>query len=102
MYIEQQALDLVKENEALRRINQGLTDAVNQSDDNGKAVDLVWLTRDELKEYSDINQAGGVNAIKADAIGMAAERFRYDFEGSRDTDSIEAFFDGIADELRAK
>jgi len=72
MSIEQQALDLVAENEALRQINKGLVNSIDQNDDD-RPADLVWLTRDELKGYSDLVQAGGVNAIKADAIEEAAK-----------------------------
>ena len=66
---------------ALEKINQGLVDAVNQSDDDGKHVDLVWLTRDEMKEYSDVNQAGGINAIKADAIDILGNIMEREFGG---------------------
>jgi len=38
--------------------------------------------------------------VKADAVGDAMQKFRYDFEGARDTDSIEAFFDEIESDLR--
>jgi hypothetical protein len=39
-------------------------------------------------------------SVKADAVGDAMQKFKYDFEGPRDTDSIEAFFDEIEKELR--
>ena len=63
---------LVKENEALKRANHSMATEINRGFDIGKATDIVWITRDEMKEYSDINQAGGINAIKADAIEYAA------------------------------
>ena len=65
---EAKNIELEARNNSLERINQGLVDAINQSDDDGRHVDIVWLTRDELKEYSDIQQAGGINSVKADAI----------------------------------
>lgn len=38
--------------------------------------------------------------VSADAVGDAMQSFRYEFEGARDTDSIEAFFDEIERKLR--
>ena len=58
---------LMTDNEALRQINKSLVDAINQNDEE-RTSDLVWMTRDEMKDYSDVHQAGGINAIKANAI----------------------------------
>lgn len=56
---------------ALKCANKSMRVAIDDEFENGKPIDLVWMTRDEMKEYSDINQAGGVDAIKADAIDIA-------------------------------
>lgn len=58
----------------------------------------------DLNKYLDkgFTQHQAVQNIKADAIGYAMEKFRYEFEGSRDTDSIESFFDKIELEIRTK
>jgi ClpP class serine protease len=39
-------------------------------------------------------------SVKADAVSDAVQKFRYEFEGPRDTDSIETFFDEIEKQLR--
>ena len=60
--------NLVKENEALKRINHNLSSLLIAPMVDNKPVDLVWLTRDDLKDYSDVHQAGGINAIRISAI----------------------------------
>ena len=67
---------LVKENEALKRINLGLANLLISQIEDNKPTTLTWLTKDDLIEYSDINQAGGINAIKADAIEEATHKTR--------------------------
>ena len=74
---------LVKENEALKRANHSMATEINRGFDIGKATDIVWITRDEMKEYSDINQAGGINAIKADAIGCFVSDLTHTNEDGR-------------------
>ena len=67
---------LVKENEALKKANHSMAIEINTGFDTGKSVDIVWITRDEMKGYSDIVQAGGFNSIKADAIEEATHKTR--------------------------
>ena len=62
---------LIKENKALKKANHSMAIEINTGFDTGKSVDIVWITRDEMKGYSDIVQAGGINSIKADAIEAA-------------------------------
>ena len=50
-----------------RKINNRLASEFIK-DMNPVDVDLVWLERSEINELSAINQAGGINSIKADAI----------------------------------
>lgn len=74
---QRQALGLVSaykalaaKNKALKEVNAALR-AINISVAKKEAEgqpDLVWLTRDDLQEYSDIEQAGGIKAIKVAAI----------------------------------
>jgi hypothetical protein len=49
--------------------------AIDDEFNNGKHIDLVWMTRDEMKEYSDVKQAGGINSIKASAVQEFANRY---------------------------
>ena len=70
---EKQALDTIAKNEALEVENKALKEvnsalrAINISVAKKAAegrCDLVWLTRDDLQEYSDIEQAGGINGVR--------------------------------------
>lgn len=72
---EAENIALKARNSSLEHINQGLVDAINQSDDDGKHPDIVWLMRDELQDYSDVHQAGGINAVKASAVQEFANRY---------------------------
>tara|TARA_R110000787_G_scaffold283904_1_gene397117 strand:- start:136 stop:456 length:321 start_codon:yes stop_codon:yes gene_type:complete len=68
MNYEQRTLELIAENEALKCANASMRAAIDEEFNNGKPIDLVWLTREELKEYSDVNQAGGIDSIRLSAI----------------------------------
>jgi len=50
-----------------RKINNRLASEFIK-DMNPEDVDLVWLERDQIKELSELEQAGGISSIKADAV----------------------------------
>ena len=52
------------------------------------------------KKALDKSPAQCLVEVKADAVSEAVSKFRYDFEGDRSTDSIEAFFFEIESDLR--
>jgi len=52
------------------------------------------------KKALDTSPAQCLANAKADAVSEAVSKFRYDFEGDRSTDSIEAFFFEIESDLR--
>ena len=91
---------LKAQNETMLALNIHLANTIQSKVTDDKPTDLAWLTRDELKEYSDVHQAGGINAIKADAIGLAVHRFKYEYEGVLDASSVESFFDEIEADVR--
>ena len=66
---QQKELEALKaQNETMLALNIHLANTIQSKVTDDKPTDLVWLTRDELQEYSDVHQAGGIDAIKADAI----------------------------------
>ena len=64
---EQQQIDLVAKVEALESqavglecANKSMREAIDDEFENGTGIDIIWMTRDEMKEYSDVHQAGGI------------------------------------------
>ena len=54
----------------------------------------------ELYNLARVTPEQCLNDVKADAIGLAVHRFKYEYEGVLDASSVESFFDEIEADVR--
>ncbi len=105
-------------NKANKRIQVLETELVIQADAHDQEIKELKAMVNKLKDgVTHFNRSGGdmnplltayieapaqcLADVKADAVGDAMQKFRYEFEGARDTDSIESFFDDIESNIRS-